>query len=378
MSWKRVTLMSERNEFIEKSKVAGCNISQLCRSYGISRKTGYKWIKREKEEGLPGLVDRSRRPKTSPKKTEAQLETAILEVREKHPCWGGRKIRRVLQNEGYREPPAASTISIILKKHDLVNPTEAKKHKAFQRFEHEQPNDLWQMDYKGNFGLLNGEKCHPLTVIDDHSRYLVGLKACPNETAVTVQSQLSAIFEMYGLPNRMLMDNGSPWGDDADSRFTKLTTWLMRLVIAISHGRPYHPQTQGKDERLNRTLKEELIIRNKISDLATAQSMFDEWRQMYNQQRPHEALQLDTPASHYQASPRPFPSELPPVIYQIGDFVRKTDQHGHFSFQGRQFRVGKAFPNTEIAVRPTDIDGCFEIRFCQFKVKMIDLRKKDC
>ena len=220
MSWKRVTLMSERNEFIEKSKVVGCNISQLCRSYGISRKTGYKWIKREKEEGLPGLVDRSRRPKTSPKKTEAQLETAILEVREKHPCWGGRKIRRVLQNEGYREPPAASTISIILKKHDLVDPTEAKKHKAFQRFEHEQPNDLWQMDYKGNFGLLNGEKCHPLTVIDDHSRYLVGLKACPNETAVTVQSQLSAIFEMYGLPNRMLIDSRSPWRDDEDSRFT--------------------------------------------------------------------------------------------------------------------------------------------------------------
>lgn len=375
MPWKRVTLMSERKTFIEKSKEENVNISKLCQSYGISRKTGYKWIKREKEEGLDGIVDRSRKPKTCPKKTDVQMETAVLEVRYEHPCWGGRKIRRVLQNEGCIGTPAASTISIILKRHNLVDPIEATKHKAFQRFEHEYPNDLWQMDYKGNFGLLNGEKCHPLTVIDDHSRYLVGLKACPNEKTLTVQYQLSSIFEMYGLPTRMLMDNGSPWGDDIESRFTKLNTWLMRLGIAISHGRPYHPQTQGKDERLNRTLQEEFIIRNKISDLDAAQVMFDEWRQMYNHFRPHEALQLDTPASHYQASPRPFPSVLPPVFYQMGDFVRKTDHRGLFSFQGKRFRIGKAFPNMEIAVRPTEIDGCFEVIFCQCKVRTIDLRK---
>jgi transposase InsO family protein len=304
----------------------------------------------------------------------AAIEEQVLAVREAHPAWGGRKIRRVLQNQGCPSVPAASTITAILRRNEKIDPQEAAKHKPFQRFEREQPNELWQMDFKGYFALAVGGYCHPLTVIDDHSRFLVGLKACPDETAVTVQSQLSAIFQQYGLPERMLMDNGPPWGDDWVTRHTIFTAWLLRLEIAVSHGRPYHPQTQGKDERLNRTLKDEVIRQQALSDLDECQIAFDHWEIIYNYQRPHDALDLATPSTRYQPSSRPFPEVLPPVTYQDDDEVRKVDQSGKIYFRNRVFRVGKAFRYQPVAVRPSQQDGLFDVFFCKQKVTQINLR----
>jgi transposase InsO family protein len=373
MPWKETTAMSQRTEIIERAKADGANISGLCREYGISRKTVYKWLKREEDMGVAGLEDQSRRPRRSPKRTEAHMEGQVLEVRKEHPAWGGRKIRRVLQDLGQEPVPAASTITAILRRHEQLDPQERPKHKAYQRFECEQPNDLWQMDFKGYFALGEGGYCHPLTVIDDHSRFLVGLKACPNETYLTVQTQLSAIFEQYGLPERMLMDNGSPWGDDAQSRHTILTSWLLRLGIAISHGRPYHPQTQGKDERLNRTLRDEVIARHAMTSLRDSQTRFDEWQHTYNYLRPHEALHLDTPSTRYQPSPRPFPTILPPVTYEPNDLIRKVDATGKIYFRNRAFRVGKAFRHQPVALRPTETDGVFQVFFCTSKIARINL-----
>ena len=378
MSWKETTLMSQRTAFIEQAKAADTNISALCRSYGISRKTAYKWLKREREAGAAGLLEQSRRPDHCPTQTSAEMERQVLAMREDHPAWGGRKIRRVLQNRGYTGVPAASTITAILRRNEKIDPEEAAKHKPFQHFEREQPNELWQMDFKGFFALQAGGYCHPLTVIDDHSRFLVGLKACPNETYPTVQSQLTAIFEQYGLPERILMDNGSPWGDDRDSPYTILTTWLFRLGVAITHGRPYHPQTQGKDERLNRTLLDEVISRYEMVSLVDCQARFDEWRDIYNYLRPHDALQLDTPGSHYQPSPRPFPSVLPPVTYEPDDILRKVDVCGKITFHNHCFRVGKAFRHQPVAVRPTDTDGIFQVFFCQQKIAQISLLQDNC
>lgn len=372
MPWKETTTMSNRAAFIEQAKAEGANISALCRAYGISRKTAYKWLQRERGGGENRLADQSRRPKHSPRQTEAELEAQVLAVRQAHPAWGGRKIRRVLQNQGVSAIPAASTITAILRRNDQIDRVASLQHKPMQRFERAQPNELWQMDFKGYFALQAGGYCHPLTVIDDHSRFLVGLKACPNETYPTVQGQLTAIFRQFGLPERMLMDNGSPWGDDWVTHHTILTAWLFRLDIAVSHGRPYHPQTQGKDERLNRTLKDEVISRHAMTDLSESQAVFDQWWHTYNYDRPHDALQLDAPAAHYQRSPRPFPDPLPPITYPPEDILRKVDQSGKIYFRNRYFRVGKAFRYQPVALRPSD-QADFEVFFCRFKIAQIHL-----
>jgi transposase InsO family protein len=234
------------------------------------------------------------------------------------------------------------------------------------------------MDFKGYFALQAGGYCHPLTVLDDHSRFLVGLKACPDETHTTVQSQLTAVFEQYGLPEGMLMDNGSPWGHDRDSPHTIFTSWLLRLGVAVSHGRPYHPQTQGKDERLHRTLLDEVISRYPMATLVESQARFDAWQQTYNYLRPHDALQLDTPHTRYQPSARPFPAVLPPVTYAPDDLIRKVDDSGKIFFQNRRFRVGKAFRHQPVALRPTDTDGTFHVFFCNQKVAQISLCQDNC
>jgi transposase InsO family protein len=379
MSWKETTTMSQRTAFIEQAKAAGANISALCRAFGISRKTAYKWLKREREAGgTAGLENQSRRPHHSPGQTATEIETQVLAVREKHKVWGGRKIRRILQNDGCEPVPAASTITAILRRYALIDPQESQKHKPYQRFEHEQPNELWQMDFKGFFALRTGGYCHPLTVIDDHSRFLVGLKACPNETYETVKTQLTAIFQAFGLPTRMLMDNGSPWGFDLENRHTILTAWLLRLNIAISHGRPYHPQTQGKDERLNRTLLAEVISQHPMETLQESQVYFDDWQNIYNNIRPHDALQLATPASRYQPSSRSFPAVLPPITYEADDIIRKVDMAGKISFHNHTFRVGKAFRYQPVALRSTATDGEFAVFFCHQEIALINLRKHNC
>jgi transposase InsO family protein len=373
MPWKETTTMLERAELIKQAKEEGANISALCRKYGISRKTAYKWLKRELEDGTGGLADQSRRPRHSPRQIRTDMEQQVLAVREAHPAWGGRKIRRVLKDQGQTAIPAASTITVILRRNEQIDPQEAQKHKPFKRFEHEQPNELWQMDFKGYFALAAGGYCHPLTVIDDYSRFLVGLKACPNETFEAVQAKLTAIFRQFGLPERILMDNGSPWGNDWATHHTILTAWLLRLDIAVSHGRPYHPQTQGKDERLNRTLKDEVISRHTMNDLTESQAVFDDWWHVYNYDRPHDALQLATPASRYTPSPRLFPEVLPPITYEPQDVVRKVDQSGKIYFKNHIFRVGKAFRYHPVAIRPADANGLFDVFFCKQKVVQINL-----
>jgi hypothetical protein len=257
-----------------------------------------------------------------------------------------------------------------------VDPDEAKKHRPFQRFEMERPNELWQMDFKGYFTLDDRGTCHPLTILDDHSRFLLGLRACSNETRLTVQKHLVSVFRQYGLPDRMLMDNGSPWGDSGQA-YTTLTVWLIRLGIAVSHGHPYHPQTQGKDERLHRTLQEELLNQQAHASLEEWQQAFDPWREMYNYERPHEALRLEVPVSRYVPSQRAFPETLPPVIYDPGATVRKVDSAGRTSFHNRAIRVGKAFCGQLVAIRSTDEDGCYTVHFCQEEVRKIDFRERN-
>lgn len=368
MPWLEATSMSLKREFVTLADSE--RMSDLCRRFNISRKTGYKWRSRFQQEGVEGLKNRSRRPWSSPWKTDPGTVNAVLMIRDHHPAWGGRKIRHRLLDLGFVGVPAASTITEILRRAGRLRPEEAEKHAAWQRFEQKTSNDLWQMDFKGHF-LIGAKKCFPLTALDDYSRFALLLEACPNPDFEAVQVLLVMAFARYGLPRRILTDNGGPWGPD---RYTQLSVWLIRLGIDVCRSRVSHPQTIGKEERFHRTLKTELIGTRQFSDFQDCQYHFDDWREIYNHERPHEAIGMKPPASRYTISPRPYPSSLPPVEYGPQDQVRIVQQHGEISFRGRLWSVGKAFWGLPVGLRPTQDDGVYNIYFCHQKVASINLR----
>lgn len=372
MPWQEVSIMSSRHEFVLLAQQPGVNIRALCRRFSISSATAYKWRARFAEAGVSGLTERSRTPHCSPRRTSAAVEQVILALRDQHPAWGARKLRARLIALGHLDLPAVSTLQAILQRQQRIDPQAALRHRPWQRFEHAVPNALWQMDFKGHFPLTQG-RCHPLTVLDDHSRFNVGLDACADERTLTVQARLSALFRRYGLPERMTMDNGSPWGHDLAPPYTSLTVWLIRLGIRVSHSRPYHPQTQGKDERFHRTLKAELLNGRVFRDLTQAQTGFDAWRTIYNQERPHQALGRAVPLSRYQLSPRTFPETLPAIEYGPDDQVRKVQGQGEISVHNRCFVVGKAFHGYPVALRPTQEANRLNVFFCHQLITQIDL-----
>ncbi len=374
MPWKGVTEVDLRHEFVQFAKRAGCNFSQLCRGYDISRTTGYKWLNRFESEGKAGLVNQSTRPHESPNKTEEQLEAMIVEARLGHPAWGGRKIKPWLEQGGLLEVPAPSTITDILHRHGLIQPPVREQH-AFCRFERALPNELWQMDFKGHVGMLNQKRCHPLTILDDHSRFSLTLSACEDERRQTVKSRLEKTFTCYGLPEGINVDNGPPWGGGGHSKYSQLSVWLIRLGIKVSYSRPYHPQTNGKDERFHRTLKGELLNHVQFKDIEEAQRYFDQWRNLYNLERPHEALDLQPPISRYRPSHRQYLEELKAVEYAPADTVRKVEKKGSISFQGQRIMVGVGFAGEKVAVRPSTVDGQYDVYFCHQRIKTLDIRE---
>jgi transposase InsO family protein len=374
MPWKEVSIMSLRWEFVELASQAEINFAELCRRFQLSRNNGYKWVKRYQQQGVEGLANRSHRPRRSPQRSPEAIEQKVLSMREEHPAWGARKIGARLKHLGEVAIPAPSTIHAILRRHHQVDPAQSARHQAFQRFEHDAPNRLWQMDFKGHFALGSGQRCYPLTVLDDHSRYALCLQACRNQQGETVKERLTLTFRCYGLPERMLMDNGAPWGNDREHPYTPLTVWLLRLGIGVSHSRPYHPQTQGKEERFHRTLQAEVLQGRVFADFDPMQQRFDQWRQLYNQQRPHQALAMQVPARRYQVSPRPFPEVLPVMEYGPGDQVRRVQDHGKIFFQNQVFRISKAFRSYLVALRPTPQDGVWEVYFGTHKIAQFDLK----
>lgn len=367
--------MDQREDFVRLALAPGANVSELCRRFGISRANAYKWLARYRTEGRTGLANRSRRPRRSPAHSPAAVEAEVLRIRDQsNNAWGARKIARVMQRGDTVEVPALSTITGILRRHGRLEHCRDEHPGPYQRFERTQPNELWQMDFKGHFALADG-RCHPLTVLDDHSRYSLTIGACGNERETSVRGQLVPIFRCYGLPLGMLMDNGAPWGDAGYQPHTVFTAWLMRLGVRVIHCRPFHPQTQGKDERFHRSLKAEVLNGRSFRDLADCQRAFDRWRHIYNHERPHEALAMATPAERYRASPRPFPETLPAIEYAPGDIVRKVNVNGDISFKARILSIGKAFRGQPIALRPTAEEGVFGIHYCAHQIGLLDLRR---
>lgn len=374
MPWIEVKIMSEKERFVDLAGQAGADIKALCHAFNISRPTGYELLKRHREQGLEGLKPRSRRPKGSPKKTARDIEELILELRDENPSWGGGTIKPYFEQQGI-SMPSEKTINRILKRYGKVTLEESLKRKAYIRFEHKHPNDLWQMDFKGHFKLKNGESCHPLTLLDDHSRFSLAIVSCDAERFETVKPALINIFKCYGLPKRMTMDNGSPWGYSGSQNHTHLTAWLISQGISVSHSRPYHPQTQGKLERFHRTLKLELLSRYYFDNLEHAQEGFDWWRQMYNYERPHSAIEAYAPGEAYRRSANEYQEEIAPYEFDCGFDVRKVCQKGSISFKGNRYTVGEAFCGHHVGLKPAEEEEIFDVYFHHQRVVKIDLRR---
>ena len=376
MPWRIISAMSQRHEFVLLAGQEKANVRQLCRQFGISSATAYKWLHRFQAEGVQGLQELSRRPNNSPMRTAKEIEKAVISQRHKHPAWGGRKLRARLLALGHPQVPSPSTITTILDRHHLLTNEEALKHKPWIRFVHPQPNDLWQMDFKGDFALGRG-RCYPLTVLDDHSRFSLGLVACSNQRTETTRTALVSVFRRYGLPWRMAMDNGSPWAvyHHGRTRYTEFSVWLIRLGIRLSFSRPHHPQSQGKAERFHRTLAVELLRDQLWRNQQECQRAFETWRAQYNLIRPHEALGLTVPAARYRASVRPFPEALLPIEYDDHEIIRKVGDRGQVKYQQRKFFLGNAFAGLRVALRPTSTDGLLDVYLCHQWVGSIDLKQ---
>ena len=375
MPFTGVSAMDRKQEFVRLSLVEGANKGELCRRFGVSRTLAYRLLGRYQAEGEAGLEERSRRPLTSPERTPEGMEAAVLAVRAEHPAWGGRKIAAVLKRQGLASP-APSTITQILRRHGVELGALGGGAASFVRFEHAAPNDLWQMDFKGHVAMRSG-RLHPLTVLDDHSRFCVVLAACDNEKTQTVKGHLAEAFERYGLPWRMTMDNGSPWGNGPGDPFTPLGVWLMEQDIRVGHSRPFHPQTQGKDERFHRTLKAEALAGPPFDDLDHAARRLDRWRSVYNTQRPHQALGMLTPIDRYAASPRTYRPTVEPFAYGPDDQLRRVPDDTRITFKGQRWRVPKAFKGKLVAVRPTPTDGLYDVVFRTAHIATIDLHRQN-
>ena len=374
MPWQLRDLMTTKREFVQLALQEGANRRELCRRFGISPKAGYALLKRFAAEAEAAFTERSRRPLHSPRQTTAALQSAVLELRRQHPAWGARKICRRLKDLGHEQVPAPSTVTDLLLRHGLIALPPEDAHGDWQRFEHELPNGLWQMDFKGYFETAGG-RCTPLTMLDDHSRFALATTACSKTDVCTVQALLQGILERYGLPARINSDNGAPWGSpSAPGHLSTLDVWLIRLGVRSSHSSPYHPQTNGKIERFHRSLKAEVLRGRTFDSLAHAQEAMQRWREIYNNQRPHEALAMQTPAQRYRMSLRPMPTSLAPIEYSERDHVITVGWNGFVKFQGHKLRLSSALHRLPVALRPDDLhDGCYDLYFCHQRFMRLDM-----
>lgn len=374
MAWQPKDLMDVKREFVELAMQEGANRRELCRRFGIGAKAAYALLKRFAQEGPAAYRPRSRRPLTSPARTGLAMEQAVVALRQEHPAWGGRKIARRLADLGHTQVPPASTITAILHRHGLITVQASLDATPWLRFEHELPNALWQIDFKGDFALAQ-QRCYPLTLLDDHSRFNLALQACASVGAACVKPHLIRVFERYGMPVRINADNGAPWGSPrlAGHGLSELSVWLIRLGVRVSHSSPYHPQTNGKIERFHRSFKSEVLAGRSFSDLQEAQLAFERWRSVYNHERPHEALGMKSPDKRYQPSSRAYPNSLPEIEYPQGDTVAVVKHNGEVVVHGHKIKVPNSLLRMPIAFRSDpNRDGGLDVFFCHQRFMQLD------
>ena len=344
MGWRHVEVSSERISFVEEASAGLRSLSELCRAYGISRPTGHLWLKRYRESGLSGIAERSREPLHSPRRSGVELEERIVDLRQRYPEWGARKLGVLLEKSDIKVP--SSTVHRILKRRGLVNPLDSHGE-ATRRFCRELPNQLWQMDFKSPKGW--GAHQGPLSVLDDHSRYVLVLEHLPTGSGEEVQEKLESAFRSCGVPEAMLMDHGSPWWNtNSAGGWTRLSVWMMRVGIRLYFCRTRHPQTQGKVERFHGSLE---MARRRRPQPAPNQikAWLDQYRHEYNHVRPHEALKMDTPAKHWKPSSRIFTQPQDPV-YPPDAEVYRVNANGGIRLKNRTWQIAGALVKQHVRV----------------------------
>ena len=372
MPWKQESVVEQRLRFLLEVRHKEAPISELCRRYEISRKTGYKWLKRYEQAGsIEALQDQTRRPHHSPGRTNSRHEQAVLSVRDEKN-WGAEKIAVVLGKRGVRLRPI--TVHRILKRHGRIA-AAARTRLARQRFARAHCNELAQMDFKGEYALRGGGKCYPLSLLDDCSRYLLGLWALPSTQATGVHQVLRQHFREHGVPQEMLMDHGSTWYCNRSGHgLTWLSVWLITQGIRLRYSGVHHPQTQGKVERLHRTLKERTQHRGTPSTLPEWSRWAQEFQHEYNCERPHAALDMKTPKELYtDENLRPYQEQPRPWDYQGGE-VRRLDNQGGLHKYGNWFFICEALAKQW--VRVDEFDNKLTVTFRHLTIREIDLETK--
>ncbi len=376
MPWSQTSPMDQRTQFIADYLRESLPVTELCDLYGVSRKTAYKWIDRYLRHGPAGLEEQSRRPQHSPNQTSGEIVTALLEARRRHPSWGGKKLLTLVHKAHPRwELPHRSTVCDILHRHGMV-----PKKRSRRRIGHPgkptslilAPNDLWSADYKGQFRTGNGIYCYPLTVADGFSRYLLGCQALSSTAVHEAKPVFTQLFKEYGLPKRIRTDNGVPFATNTLARLSKLSAWWVRLGIVPEFIEPGKPQQNGRHERMHRTLKAE-TTRPAAGSLAAQQRKFNVFREEFNQERPHEALAQQTPASCYSASPRAMPNALPPLVYPDRFEVRYVSGNGGIRWKKDWVNVSTVCIGEYVGLEEID-DGIWNVYFGALKLGRLNER----
>jgi transposase InsO family protein len=369
--------MDERLQFVRDAMRDRFTMSELCARYGVSRRIGYKWLARYDAEGRRGLVDRSRAPRHCPHKVATAIAELLVAERKAHPHWGARKLLKVLATHHPRVQgwPAASTAADLLARRGLVQRRQRRRphlHPGVIRPTTVAPNDLWTADFKGQFRTGNGLYCYPLTIADQHTRFLLTCHGLLSTQTVTARPVFERAFREYGLPIAIRTDNGVPFATQAIHGLSYLNVWWMRLGILHQRIRPGCPQENGAHERMHRTLKRQ-AIKPVRATCAAQQKNFDAFRREYNTERPHERLNQETPASVYRASPRPYPDRLPPLEYPGHFLVKKITTGGTFRFRSRLLYLANAMVDQHIGLEETD-DGVWAIHFSTILLATFDER----
>jgi putative transposase len=370
MPWRSSSPMDLRMQFIADYLRRLVPISELCHEYDISRKTAYKWIDRYEAEGAAGLVDHSRRPHHFPQATAADVVQALLDKRRRHPHWGAKKLLKLLcQAQPDCKWPARSTICDILARHNLV-----QKRRRRRRIGHPgkpatiitTPNQVWAADFKGQFKTRDGYYCYPLTVTDGFSRYLLGCQALSSTSHVEAKPVFRRLFQEFGLPQCIRTDNGGPFAAVSLARLSTLSAWFVRLGIRRQLIEPGKPYQNGSHERMHRTLKAE-TTKPKAGNRATQQRRFNSFRLEFNHLRPHEALAMDTPATRYQPSPRPYPKRLPPLEYPRHFEVRRVADNGCIRWRSERVHVSLVCKHEYLGLEEVD-NGLWNVYFGYLKL----------
>lgn len=376
MPWKETSPLNERVKFVAALLEGNENFTEICERFGISRKQGYKWRERYESGGMEALKDRSRAPLNHPQAVPGAIAELIVAARRQHPRWGPRKLLVILARRyPTLELPVASTVGELLKRRGLIGPRRRRHRSApypDQLLGYDGPNSVWCADFKGHFPVGEG-RCHPLTIMDGSSRYLLCCKSLKSTLSEPVQRTFERVFQEFGLPNAIRTDNGPPFSSLAPGGLSRLAVWWIRLGIRPERIMPGRPDQNGRHERMHLTLKSE-TARPPRTSFRAQQQAFDRFRLEYNEERPHEALDDDTPASRYKPSLKPFPNRLPELDYPAHFRVQRAQGNGVISVDGVQFYVSNCVEDEYLGLEPVG-DGCWKVYFGTVVLGLIDPRR---